>query len=312
VREVLEDRNPSGAAGAFRGNPATVCHGTSNDSIQKFGHSRGAAAIWWRDPQIPRGLLPSSRRLGPQLRILAIPPRNCRMAIDLARAFPPATTIILKPCRRGSSGVGPYSGPPPRRSLTGWKKDIARNFAKCPETSMSSSAGVGMTSFWVSTFHERDVPTVVRRDPRRGVAPIYRALHRSFSAPAAACSRAIYPPDKQSGGYTELWECPSNASPPNAFGPSKRPSSTSGQLAARVVPSDGNPDPVFGPRVQFWFPLSLTYSRVKVVALCSHPQFRRGLQYGCAKSLHMPQPFEPILRDFFLSPLFRPGYAPVT
>src|ERR1700747_3077324 len=77
----------------------------------------------------------------------------------------PDTTIILNHVG-GVLGVGPYNG---RRQeiLAGWKRDIAE-LAKCPNVNVKLG-GVGMPAFGFD-FHERD-----------------------------------FPPDRQSGGYTELW-----------------------------------------------------------------------------------------------------------
>jgi predicted TIM-barrel fold metal-dependent hydrolase len=118
-------------------------------------------------------------------------------AIDLARAFPD-TTIILNHVG-GVLGVGPYRG---RRQeiLAGWKKDIAE-MAKCPNVNVKLG-GVGMTSFGFD-FHERDVP------------PSSEELAAAWRQYIEPCIEAFgvnqcmfesnFPPDKQSCGYTELW-----------------------------------------------------------------------------------------------------------
>ena len=118
-------------------------------------------------------------------------------AIDLARAFPD-TTIILNHVG-GVLGVGPYAG---RRQeiLAGWRKDIAE-LAKCPNVNVKLG-GIGMTSFGFD-FHERDVP------------PSSEELAAAWRQYVEPCIEAFgvdrcmfesnFPPDKQSGGYTELW-----------------------------------------------------------------------------------------------------------
>jgi predicted TIM-barrel fold metal-dependent hydrolase len=118
-------------------------------------------------------------------------------AIDLARAFPD-TTIVLNHVG-GVLGVGPYRG---RREeiRAAWQKDIAE-MAKCPNVNVKLG-GVGMTSFGFD-FHERDVP------PSSGELA---AAWRQYIEPcieAFGVDRCMFesnfPPDKQSGGYTELW-----------------------------------------------------------------------------------------------------------
>src|SRR6202035_5711148 len=107
VREVLETEIRVGG-GRFRG----IRHGVSwdsNDSIQKFRHSRGAAASGAR-PQIPRGLCPA-RAARPQLRILAIPPAIAGCDRPCPRL--PRHHDHPEPCRRGPRRR-PLQRPPPR------------------------------------------------------------------------------------------------------------------------------------------------------------------------------------------------------
>jgi predicted TIM-barrel fold metal-dependent hydrolase len=118
-------------------------------------------------------------------------------AIDLARAFP-ETTIILNHVG-GVLGVGPYLG---RRQeiLAGWRKDIAE-LAKCPNVNVKLG-GIGMTSFGFD-FHERETP------------PSSEELAQAWRQYVEPCIEAFgvnrcmfesnFPPDKQSCGYTELW-----------------------------------------------------------------------------------------------------------
>jgi predicted TIM-barrel fold metal-dependent hydrolase len=118
-------------------------------------------------------------------------------ATDLARAFPD-TTIILNHVG-GVLGVGPYSG---RRAevLAGWRKDI-NELAKCPNV-YCKLGGIGMVSFGFD-FHERDVPPS---------SEDLAAAWRQYIEPcieAFGVNRCMFesnfPPDKQSCGYTELW-----------------------------------------------------------------------------------------------------------
>ena len=118
-------------------------------------------------------------------------------AIDLARAFPD-TTIILNHVG-GVLGVGPYAGRRPE-ILASWRKDIAE-LAKCPNV-YCKLGGIGMVSFGFD-FHERDVPP-----PSEDLA----AGWRQYIEPcieAFGVNRCMFesnfPPDKQSCGYTELW-----------------------------------------------------------------------------------------------------------
>jgi predicted TIM-barrel fold metal-dependent hydrolase len=84
--------------------------------------------------------------------------------------------------------------------LAGWKKDIAE-MAKCPNVNVKLG-GVGMTSFGFD-FHERDVP------------PSSEELAAAWRQYIEPCIEAFgvnqcmfesnFPPDKQSCGYTELW-----------------------------------------------------------------------------------------------------------
>ena len=118
-------------------------------------------------------------------------------AADMARAFPD-TTFILNHVG-GVLGVGPYSGRRPE-VLAGWRKDIA-TLAQCPNVNVKLG-GAGMTSFGFD-FHERDTP------PSSGELA---AAWRQYIEPcieAFGVNRCMFesnfPPDKQSCGYTELW-----------------------------------------------------------------------------------------------------------
>ena len=118
-------------------------------------------------------------------------------AIDLARAFPD-TTIILNHVG-GVLGVGPYSGHR-QEILAGWRKDIYE-LAKCPNV-YCKLGGIGMVSFGFD-FHERDIPPS---------SDDLAAAWRQYIEPcieAFGVNRCMFesnfPPDKQSCGYTELW-----------------------------------------------------------------------------------------------------------
>ncbi len=192
VREVLEVEIRVGG-GRFRG----IRHGVSwdeHDAIQKHA-TRVVPPHQLRDPKFregfaqlaPLGLSFESWHYHPQL----------ADAIDLARAFP-ETTIILNHVG-GVLGVGPYSG---RRQeiLAGWKRDISE-LARCPNV-VVKLGGVGMTSFGFE-FHERHVPPSSEELAaawRQYIEPCIEAfgVERSMF-------ESNFPPDKQSGGYTELW-----------------------------------------------------------------------------------------------------------
>ena len=118
-------------------------------------------------------------------------------AIDLARAFP-NVTIILDHVG-GVLGVGAYSG---RRAeiLRSWKKDI-QELAKCPNVNVKLG-GIGMCSFGFE-FHEREVPPGsedLAAAWRQYVEPCIEAFGVD-----RCMFESNFPPDKQSGGYTELW-----------------------------------------------------------------------------------------------------------
>ncbi|HEY3848925.1 MAG TPA: amidohydrolase family protein [Acetobacteraceae bacterium] len=192
VRELLE-AEIAVAGGRLRG----IRHGVawdSHEAISRFA-SRTVPLHQVMDPKFregfaqlaPLGLSFESWQYHPQL----------PDAINLARAFPD-TTIILNHVG-GVLGVGPYSG---RRQdiLAGWRKDIAE-LAKCPNVNMKLG-GIGMVSFGFD-FHERDVP------------PSSEELASAWRQYVEPCIEAFgvnrcmfesnFPPDKQSCGYTELW-----------------------------------------------------------------------------------------------------------
>ena len=192
VRETLEAQIAAGG-GRFRG----IRHGLAMDSAPQIARH----ALRHTPPQLardatfregfaqlaPLGLSFEAWQYHPQLSDL----------IDLARAFPD-TTIILNHVG-GVLGVGPYAGKR-QEILASWKRDIAE-LAKCPNV-VVKLGGVGMISFGFD-FHERDVPPSSEE---------LAAAWRQYLEPcieAFGAERAMFesnfPPDKQSGGYTELW-----------------------------------------------------------------------------------------------------------
>ena len=192
VRAVLEAEITAGG-GRFRG----IRHGVSWDASPEIGKhvSRFIPPHQLRDPKFregfaqlaPLGLSFESWQYHPQL----------GEAIDLARAFPD-TTIILNHVG-GVLGVGPYAGHR-QEILAGWKKDIAE-LAKCPNVNIKLG-GVGMTSFGFD-FPERDTPPSSEELAtawRQYIEPCIEAF-----GPGRAMFESNFPPDKQSGGYTELW-----------------------------------------------------------------------------------------------------------
>ena len=192
VRDVLEAELAAGG-GRFRG----IRQGVAWDGDPGVGRfaSRAVPPHLTRDATFreglaqlaPLGLSFESWQYHPQL----------PDAIDLARAFP-GTAFILNHVG-GVLGVGPYSG---RRAEVhaGWKKDI-QTLAQCPNVTVKLG-GIGMTSFGFD-FHERDTPPSSEELAdawRQYVEPCIEAfgVHRCMF-------ESNFPPDKQSCGYTELW-----------------------------------------------------------------------------------------------------------
>ena len=192
VRDVLEAQIAV-AGGRFRG----IRYGVSWDAseaiskyISRFVPPKLARDTKFREgfAQLARlGLASKSWQYHPQL----------SDAIDLARAFPD-TTIVLNHVG-GVIGVGPYAG---RREeiRAAWRKDIGE-LAKCPNVNVKLG-GIGMTSFGFD-FHERDVPPSSEELAaawRQYVEPCIEAF-----GPSRCMFESNFPPDKQSCGYTELW-----------------------------------------------------------------------------------------------------------
>jgi L-fuconolactonase len=117
--------------------------------------------------------------------------------VDLARAFPNQTIIVDHV--GGVLGVGQYAGKN-AEIMPIWRKSIA-DLAACPNVNIKLG-GLGMTSFGFG-FHERDAP------------PSSEELAATWKPYIEPCIEAFgvnrcmfesnFPPDKQSCGYTELW-----------------------------------------------------------------------------------------------------------
>ena len=192
VSTVLEAEISAGS-GRFRG----IRHGVAWDSHEAVGKfaSRAVPPHLVLDPTFREGFAQLAK-LGLSFESWQYHPQ-LPDAIDLARAFPD-TTIILNHVG-GVLGVGPYSG---RRQeiLTGWRKDI-QELAKCPNVNVKLG-GIGMTSFGFE-FHERDMPPSsadLAEAWRQYIEPCIEAFGVD-----RCMFESNFPPDKQSCGYTELW-----------------------------------------------------------------------------------------------------------
>ena len=192
VRETLEAQIAAGG-GRFKG----IRYGVSWDddpSISKYA-SRVVPLHRARDPKLREGFAELGK-LGLTFESWQYHPQLSD-AVDLARAFPD-TTIILDHVG-GVLGIGSYRG---KRAeiLASWKKDIAE-LAKCPNVNVKLG-GVGMTTFGFD-FHERDTPPSSKELAdawRQYIEPCIEAF-----GPNRCMFESNFPPDKQSGGYTELW-----------------------------------------------------------------------------------------------------------
>lgn len=192
VREVLEAQIAAGG-GRFKG----IRYGVSWDD------DPGIAKFASRVVPLHRALDPKLREGFKELGKLGLTFESWQYhtqladAVDLARAFPD-TTIILDHVG-GVLGIGPYRG---HRAeiLASWKKDVAA-LAKCPNVNVKLG-GVGMTTFGFD-FHERDTPPSSKELAdawRQYIEPCIEAF-----GPNRCMFESNFPPDKQSGGYTELW-----------------------------------------------------------------------------------------------------------
>ncbi len=192
VRELMEAEIVA-AGGRLRG----MRHGVAWDehaAVSKYA-SRAVPLHQVMDPKFregfaqlaPLGLSFESWQYHPQL----------PDAIDLARSFP-QTSIILNHVG-GILGVGPYAGHR-QEVFAGWKADITE-LAKCPNVTMKLG-GLGMVSVGFD-FHERDVPPS-SEDLAAAWRPYIEHCIAAFGVDRCMFE-SNFPPDKQSGGYTELW-----------------------------------------------------------------------------------------------------------
>jgi predicted TIM-barrel fold metal-dependent hydrolase len=192
VRKLFEAQMDA-AGGRLRG----MRHGVSwdeHESVQKYA-SRVVAPHQVMDSKFrdgfaqlaPLGMSFESWQYHPQL----------PDAIDLARSFP-GTTIILNHVG-GVLGVGPYAGH--REEIRqSWLKNI-QELAKCPNV-YCKLGGVGMVSFGFD-YHERDTPPS-SEDLAAGWRQYIEPCIEAFGVDRCMFE-SNFPPDKQSGGYTELW-----------------------------------------------------------------------------------------------------------
>ena len=192
VRDVLEAEIAAGG-GRFRGIRQGVAW-DGDPSVGKFA-SRTVPPALVRDPTFREGFAQLAK-LGLSFESWQYHPQ-LPDAADLARTFPD-TTIILNHVG-GVLGVGPYSG---RREeiLSSWRKDI-KALAACPNVNVKLG-GMGMTSFGFE-FHEREIPPGSEELAvawRQYVEPCIEAF-----GVERCMFESNFPPDKQSGGYTELW-----------------------------------------------------------------------------------------------------------
>ena len=116
---------------------------------------------------------------------------------DLARAFPD-TRIVLDHCG-GPAGTGRFAN---RREETFsvWKASI-RDIAKCPNV-VVKLGGLAMCLLGYD-FHERPMPPSSEQ-LAAAWRPYIETCIEAFG-PERCMFESNFPPDKQSGGYTELW-----------------------------------------------------------------------------------------------------------
>jgi hypothetical protein len=192
VRAVLEAEIAAGG-GRFRG----IRQGVAWDGDPRVGKfaSRAVPPHLVLDPVFRQGFKELAK-LGLSFESWQYHPQLADAA-DLARAFPD-TTIILNHVG-GVLGVGPYSG---RRTeiLGTWKKDIAA-LAACPNV-YCKLGGAGMVSFGFD-YHEREAPPS-SADLAEGWRLYIEPCIEAFGVDRCMFE-SNFPPDKQSGGYTELW-----------------------------------------------------------------------------------------------------------
>ncbi|HET8997516.1 MAG TPA: amidohydrolase family protein [Acetobacteraceae bacterium] len=192
VRELFE-AEITAAGGRLRG----IRHGVAWDAHESVGKyaSRMVPGHLVLDPKFregiaqlaPLGLSFESWQYHPQL----------PDAIDLMRAFP-GTTFILNHVG-GILGVGIYNG---HRAeiLARWRQHITE-MARCPNV-YCKLGGLGMVSVGFD-FHERDEPPS-SEDLAAAWRPYIEHCIEAFGVDRCMFE-SNFPPDKQSCGYTELW-----------------------------------------------------------------------------------------------------------
>ncbi len=95
--------------------------------------------------------------------------------------------------------MGPYAGRQ-QEILAGWRADIGA-LAACPNV-VVKLGGLGMTSFGFD-FHERDAPPS-SDELAAAWRPYIEPCIEAFGVDRCMFE-SNFPPDKQSCGYTELW-----------------------------------------------------------------------------------------------------------
>ena len=191
VRDVLE-AEIAASGGRFRG----VRYGTSWDEglAGKFV-SRAMTAHRLLDPKLREGfavlgtmgLTFDSWHFHPQLPDL----------IDLARAFPGQTIIVDHV--GGHLGIGQYAGKQ-AETLPIWKKNM-QDLAGCPNV-VVKLGGLGMTSFGFGFEYRATPPS--SQELAAAWKPYIETCIDLFG-PERCMFESNFPPDKQSCGYTELW-----------------------------------------------------------------------------------------------------------
>ena len=117
--------------------------------------------------------------------------------LDLARRFPD-TTIVIDHVG-GFLGVGPYQGQQ-AAIMPQWKKDMAA-LAACPNVHVKLG-GLGMIVFGFD-FHEKPLPPS-SAELAEAWRPYIEPCIEMFGV-NRSMFESNFPPDKQSCGYTELW-----------------------------------------------------------------------------------------------------------
>ena len=192
VREVLEAELAAGG-GRFRG----IRYGVAWDGSEAIGKfvSRFVPPHQLADPKFREGF-GQLAKLGLSFESWQYHPQLPE-AIELARAFPD-TTIILNHVG-GVLGVGPYAGKR-EENLAVWRNNISE-LAKSPNVNVKLG-GLGMTSFGFG-FHDLDAPPS-SEELAKAWRPYVEHCIEAFG-PERCMFESNFPPDKQSCGYTELW-----------------------------------------------------------------------------------------------------------